>query len=308
MAGMSNPSIPPHSQELITDNEVSFLNLVEVISENIRLLVIGPVIAGFIAFIYSFTIEPTFTSKTTLVPPGQNVSGGATALLGQLGGLGNLLGGDVIGGKTPTAQYIAYLESNTLVDQLVEQFKLIDHYKAKNQEQARQALIGSSQIMSDKKSGLISIQVTDKDPVYAANLANGYVGALSQMLGKMALQEAKYRRNLLEQQINEATEKSYRSPLVREAIIQSIVREYETALLDQKKDRPYIQQVDLAEVSKPRYKPKRFILIAISAIATCFILLFYVFVRNIYLHAQENLETKSQLQKILNNLRGQLPW
>jgi uncharacterized protein involved in exopolysaccharide biosynthesis len=303
----SSPSQLPH--DLISnDDEVSFLNLLEVIAVNMRLLVVGPIIAGLIAFIYSFTITPTFTSKTTLIPPGQNISGGAAALLGQLGGLGNLLGGDAVGGKTPTAQYIAYLESNILLDKLVEQFNLVDHYKAKNQEQARQALMGSSQIVSDKKSGLISIQVTDKDPMYAANLANAYVGALSQMLGNMALQEAKYRRNLLEQQINEATEKSYRSPFVREAIIQSIVREYETALLDQKKDRPYIQQVDIAEVSKPRYKPKRFTLVAISAIATCFILLFFVFVRNAYLHAEENLETKLQLQRIFNNFRSQLPW
>ena len=305
---MVNPSPVNHAPEYAGDeDEISFLDLFGVIAENLRLLIIGPMVAGLIGLGVAFWMTPIFTAKTTIIPPGQNTSGGAAALLGQLGGLGALAGG-AAGIKTPTDQYIAYLESNTLRDQLIEQFKLMERYKAKYHEQARQALKGASKITVDKKSGLISIEVSDKDPQFAANLTNAYVSALSQMLGKMALEDAKSRRQLLEQQINEATEKSYRSPLVREAIIQAVVREYETAILDQKKDRPYIQQVDVAEVPELKSQPKRAKIAIVVALATGFCLLLFVFVRKAFRNAEEDPETKGRMQIIFTSLRKQLPW
>ncbi len=302
---MSDPSIPSRSQDLITDEEISLLDVLGVIVENLRLLIIGPILAGLLGLAIAFWMTPIFTAKTTIIPPGQNNNSGAAALLGQLSGLGALTGG--AGGiKTPADQYIAYLESNTLCDQLIEQFKLMERYHAKYLEQARQTLKGSSKITSDKKSGLISIEVSDKDPQFAANLANAYVGALSQMLGNMALEEAKSRRQLLEQQINDATEKSYRSPLVREAIIQSVIREYETAILDQKKDRPYIQQVDIAEVPELKTKPKRLQIAIYTTLATGFSLLLFVFARNAVRIAVGQSTTRRQFKNILTNLRQQL--
>jgi uncharacterized protein involved in exopolysaccharide biosynthesis len=305
---MVNPPPVNHSPEYESDDdEISLLDLLGVIAENLRLLIIGPIVAGLIGLGVAFWMTPIFTAKTTIIPPGQNTSGGAAALLGQLGGLGALAGG-AAGIKTPTDQYIAYLESNTLRDQLIEQFKLAKHYKAKYQEEARKDLKENSKITADKKSGLITIEVSDQDPQLAANLANAYVSALSTMLGKMALEDAKSRRQLLEQQINEATEKSYRSPLVREAIIQAVVREYETAILDQKKDRPYIQQVDVGEVPELKSKPKRTLIAIVVALVTGFALLLFVFVRKAFRNTEEDPETKRRMQIILTSLRKQLPW
>ena len=305
---MSNVPLSQQSSETINDvDEISLLDLLGVIAENLRLLIIGPIVAGLIGLGVAFWVTPIFTAKTTIIPPGQNSGGGAAALLGQLGGFGALAGG-AAGIRTPTDQYIAYLESNTLRDQLIEQFKLMERYKVKYHEEARQALKGASKITADKKSGLIAIEVSDRDPKFAANLANAYVGALSQMLGKMALEDAKSRRQLLEQQINEATEKSYRSPLVREAIIQAVVREYETAILDQKKDRPYIQQVDVAEVPELKSKPKRSQIAVIVALATGFGLLIFVFIRNGFRKAEEDPGTKILIKNILVALRRQLRW
>jgi uncharacterized protein involved in exopolysaccharide biosynthesis len=305
---MVNPPPVNHSPEFEgDDDEISLLDLLGVIAENLRLLIIGPIVAGLIGLGVAFWMTPIFTAKTTIIPPGQNNNSGAAALLGQLGGLGALAGG-AVGIKAPTDQYIAYLESNTLSDQLIEQFKLMERYEARYHEEARQLLKKYSKITSDKKTGLISIEVLDKDPQFAANLANAHVSALSQMLGKMALEEAKSRRQLLEQQINEATEKSYRSPFVREAIIQAVVREYETAILDQKKDRPYIQQVDVAVVPELKSKPKRALIAIAVALATGFCLILFIFVRKAFRNAENDPHTKGRMQIILISLRKQLPW
>jgi uncharacterized protein involved in exopolysaccharide biosynthesis len=292
---------------LENDEEVSLFDLLAVVTENLRLLIIGPIVAGLIGLAYAFTITPIFTAKTTIIPPGQNTGGGAAALLGQLGGLGALAGGSV-GIKTPTDQYIAYLYSNTLQDRLIEQFKLMERYKVKYHEQARESLKRASKITADTKSGLIAIEVSDEDPEFSAKLANAYVSALSQMLGKMALEDAQSRRDLLEQQINQATEKSYRSPFVREAIIQAVVREYETAILDQQKNRPYIQQVDVAEIPELKSGPKRALIAVITAVATGFLLLLFVFIRSALRNAKQDPETNDRIRSISIAFKKQLPW
>ena len=306
MVVMSSSPPSQQPQDVISeDDEISLLDLLGVIAENLRLLIIGPIVAVLIGLAYAHTLTPIFTAKTTIIPPGQSSSGGAAALLSQLGGLAP---GGIGGIRAQTDEYTAFLVSSTLSDQLIEQFKLMEYYKAKYYEQARQTLTANSNITANKKSNLITIEVSDQDPQFATNLANAYVAALSQMLGKMALEDAKHRRQLLEQQINEATEKSYRSPMVREAIILSVVREYETALLDQKKDRPFIQQVDKATVPNLKSKPKRAQMAIMTALITGFGLLLFVFIRYAYRNAKESPRTKVRVQNIFAALRQQLPW
>jgi len=295
-----------NQNQLIEEDEISLLDLLTVVVENLKLLVVGPLVAGLLALGISFLITPTFTAKTTVIPPGQGSGGGgAAALLGQLGGLGGLVGG-AAGIKTPTDQYLAYLESNTLRDELIEKFKLRERYEAKYQQDARNGLKNNVKATADKKSGLIQIEVDDKDPKFAADLANAYVEALSHMIGQLALKEAKVKRELLEHQITEATQKSYQSPFVREAIIQSLVREYETARLDERKDNPFLAQVDVAEVPELKAKPKKALIAAVTTLATGFLLLLFVFIRNALRNAEQDPESKQKLSGLKKLFKKQL--
>lgn len=287
------------------DDEISLLDLLTVIVENLKLLIIGPLVAGILALGISFLIAPTFTAKTTMIPPGQSNGGGTAALLGQLGGLGALAGG-AAGIKTPTDQYLAYLESNTLRDELIEKFKLRERYEAKYQQDARMILKANVKTTADKKSGLITIEVDDKDPQFAANLANAYVGALSHMIGELALKEAKVKRELLEKQITEATQKSYQSPMVREAVIQSLIREYESARLDERKDNPFLAQVDVAEVPELKAKPKKALIAVVTTLATGFLLLLFVFIRNALRNAEQDPESKEKLSGLKQVFKNQM--
>jgi len=294
-----------NQNQLIEEDEISLLDLLTVVVENLKLLVVGPLVAGLLALGISFLITPTFTAKTTVIPPGQSSGGGAAALLGQLGGLGGLVGG-AAGIKTPTDQYLAYLESNTLRDELIEKFKLRERYEAKYQQDARNGLKNNVKATADKKSGLIQIEVDDKDPKFAADLANAYVEALSHMIGQLALKEAKVKRELLEHQITEATQKSYQSPFVREAIIQSLVREYETARLDERKDNPFLAQVDVAEVPELKAKPKKALIAVVTTLATGFLLLLFVFIRNALRNAEHDPESKEKLSGLKKLFKKQL--
>ncbi len=287
------------------DDEISLLDLLTVIVENLKLLILGPLAAGILALGISFFITPTFTAKTTMIPPGQSNGGGAAALLGQLGGLGALAGG-AAGIKTPTDQYLAYLESNTLRDELIEKFKLRERYEAKYQQDARNTLKAVTKATADKKSGLITIEVDDKDPKFAAELANAYVQALSHMIGELALKEAKVKRELLERQITEAIQKSYQSPMVREAVIQSLIREYESARLDERKDNPFLAQVDVAEVPEVKDKPKKSLIAVTVTLAVGCLLLIFVFVRSALSNIDQDSVSRQKLLNLKKLFRKQL--
>jgi capsule polysaccharide export protein KpsE/RkpR len=58
-------------------------------------------------------------------------------------------------------------------------------------------------VKADKKSGLISVEVDDKDPKFAADLANAYTTEVTKLLGRLAVSEAQQRRVFFEQQLKE---------------------------------------------------------------------------------------------------------
>jgi uncharacterized protein involved in exopolysaccharide biosynthesis len=53
---------------------ISLLDLLQVAADNLRLLVLGPLVAGLLALGYRFTITPTSTATTKFLPPKQQQS------------------------------------------------------------------------------------------------------------------------------------------------------------------------------------------------------------------------------------------
>lgn len=185
------------------DDEISLLDLLQTIVDNLRLLVLGPLAVGLAALGISFAIPPTYTAKTQFLPPQQQQSA-AASMLASLGSLGGLAGA-AAGLKNPADQYIAYMKSNALKDALIDRFKLMDRYEAKMREDARKDLEERVRSASGK-DGLMSVEVDDKDPQFAADLANAHVEELQKLLGRLAVTEAQQRRLFFEKQLLKAKE------------------------------------------------------------------------------------------------------
>jgi tyrosine-protein kinase Etk/Wzc len=190
------------------DDEISLLDLLQTIVDNLRLLVLGPLAVGLAALGISFLIPPTYTAKTQFLPPQQQQSAAASMLasLGSLGGLAGAVGGI----KNPADQFLAYMKSVTIQDTLIERFKLQERYKAKTKAETRLELTKNVRAVSGK-DGLISVEVDDSDPKSAADLANAHVEELGKLLGRLATTEAQQRRLFFEKQITQAKEKLIRS-------------------------------------------------------------------------------------------------
>ena len=192
------------SQAMEDEDEISLLDLLQTIVDNLRLLILGPLVVGLAALGISFTVPPTFTATVKFLPPQQQQSA-AASMLASLGGLGGLAGA-AAGLKNPADQYLAFMKSNSVQDVLIERFKLDERYQAKFKEDARLALTGNTRASSGK-DGLITVQIDDKDPKFAAELANAHVEELQKLLARLAVTEAQQRRAFFEKQLSQVKEK-----------------------------------------------------------------------------------------------------
>ncbi len=166
--------------EAYDDEEgVDLLDLVLPLLQHWKLLVIMPLLAGLAALGITYLIKPTFTARTVFLPPQQQQSAAASAIA-SLGALSSLVGG-AAGIKSPAEQYIALLQSTTVADRLIDEFKLMQVYEADYRFDARKALANNVRISLGKKDGLITVEVDDIDPPRSAEMANRHVDELRRL-------------------------------------------------------------------------------------------------------------------------------
>jgi len=355
------------------DDEISLLELAIALGEEKKTLFAVPAFTTAVAIVVSLIMTPVFTAKTLMMPPQQQQSSAASALA-SLGALAGLAGG-AAGVKSPDEMYIAFMESESLQNSVIKKMNLQTRYESKTLVDTRAALKGAVKITSDKKSGLISIEATDKDPVFAAQLANIYIDELHNLLGRLAVTDAQQRRVFYEDQIKktqtefanaearfrQSNEKSgmqvtsilaetgiranaemrgqiaakevqlqamsrfetaqnpdvqrlsseisalrqqlaklesgsgnagsavtpkqqeavqaYRDIKVQEAMLEVLIKQYELARVDEAKEGPLVQQVGPATPPERRSKPKRTLIVLVSALGGLFLGVLAAFVR-----------------------------
>lgn len=199
-----NETVTPKKNSVPARNEVSLLDLLQIVADNVKLLTVGPLAVGVTALAISFAIPPTYTAATKFLPPQQQQSM-AAGMLSSLGALGGLAGA-AAGLKNPADQYVAYLKSENVQDALIERFKLLERYDEKYKVDARKELSKNARI-SAGKDGLITVEVDDKDAQVSAELANAHVEELRRLLGQLAVTEAQQRRLFFEKQLNQTQDK-----------------------------------------------------------------------------------------------------
>lgn len=196
------------------DDGMDLFELLSLLARHWKLLVAGSLLAGFAALGITYLIPPTFTATTTFLPPQQQQSAAASALA-SLGPLAGLAG--VAGVRTPADQYVALMQSVTVSDRLIEQFKLMQEYDVDYRMEARKALAKNVRIAVGKKDGLITVEVDDKSPQRAAQIANSYVDELRRMTGSIAITEAQQRRLFFERQLVQTRDKLTAAQLALQA-------------------------------------------------------------------------------------------
>ena len=162
---------------------------------------------GAVASVLIAVLVPSqFASTTRLMPPdsaqGQGLAMFAAAA-GRLGGNLASIGNELLGLKTSDELFAGVLLSRTVQDDLITKFDLRKVYRQRRWADARKELTHNTDIGIDRKSGILTIQVTDNDPRRASAMAQEYVAQLNYVVTELNTSSAHRERVFLEERLTE---------------------------------------------------------------------------------------------------------
>jgi len=189
-----------------SEKEINLLRYLIILMKRKKIVIWGTVTSGVVMIVISLLLPKIYRAEARILPPQQSSSMASGQLLGQLTGSSGLSGLLGLGATDQNDLYVGMLKSRTVLDYLVDSFRLIDVYSAKNKGKAREALLNNVQIVSDPKSNIVVIAVEDRDPQRAASLANGFVDGLKRLTKGLAITAASQRRLFFEDQLRETKE------------------------------------------------------------------------------------------------------
>ncbi len=204
---MNERVMDPNEAAEIEEDEgpsVSLAELLAWLGEGKRLIGIVTLAFAIAALITALVLPPVYTARVALLPPGSQQQSGSAAALAALGSLGGLAGG--LASKTPDELYVSLLKSDSVVRELDQRFNLKKRYEVKTNEALRKVFPKYIRVSSDKKSGVIQVEVDDEEPKFAADMANALPEELAKLLSRLAVTEAQQRRLFYEQQLKDTKE------------------------------------------------------------------------------------------------------
>jgi len=208
------------------EEEVSLLDYWKVIRKRKMRILLGTFLCTLLGILSCFVMPKKYEALATIMPPSQTGGGGGLAALASqassIPGVGDMLSGLGGAGAQKSAQLVNFLKSRTLTEQVIHQLNLMPILFKKKWDPQTQSFkagwLGGIPTLEDgvkamqkkivkvsdeKKTGLIKIQVTMKDPVMAAAVANRMLVELQDFIEKNSLTVAKRNRIFIEEQLRE---------------------------------------------------------------------------------------------------------
>ncbi|HET8888977.1 MAG TPA: Wzz/FepE/Etk N-terminal domain-containing protein [Candidatus Angelobacter sp.] len=164
------------------------------------------------SIVLAFVIPAHYKSSVRFVPAENSSSNGSGGSM--MGLLSKAIGGSdnssmgfgldaasLLGAKTPGAFYVEVLKSRSVQDRLINRFDLRARYRKATYFEARKKLTSFTDIEEDKKSGVITLTVTDYEPKIAAQIANAYIEELNRLAVDLNTSSAHRERQFLEERL-----------------------------------------------------------------------------------------------------------
>jgi tyrosine-protein kinase Etk/Wzc len=185
-----------------SSNDISLVDLLIVLGRRKKFLAVSTLAVFAVALIVTLLIPKRYTATITVLPPqqGSSLSSALLSQVGNLGALGSLAGGS-LGLKNPADMTVALLKSRSVEDAMIQRFDLMKLYREKRLSDARKSLENHTSIDSNIKDGLIRIEIEDRDPKRASDMANAYVDEYQKFSQHLAIGEAGQRRLFFEHQL-----------------------------------------------------------------------------------------------------------
>jgi uncharacterized protein involved in exopolysaccharide biosynthesis len=284
------PPYPPYPVEMyLEEDEISLLDYWRVMMKRKRMILafIFVVTAGSI--IISLLMPNIYRSEVVLAPVEEKESSsGVGALLGQFSGLASMAGISLGGGNYEVN--LAVLKSRSFIKKIVEENDLMpllfpDEWDARKKTWIERdpekqptlwdayRLVNKILIVStDKESNLTRVAMERKDPNQAASWLRLFIETLDKHLKDQAIKEAEANISYLNEQIEE-------SPLLemRQALYGVIAEQTRQIMLAKAQQYFAFKIIDPPEPPDRKYKPKRSMIVILSAFVAAFMAIFLAF-------------------------------
>ena len=181
----------------------AFLEAMSVLLLWKNFIIVNVFIIAAIVTAITFLMPKWYKAEASILPPKErdlfgSLGGSASTLLRGLTGRG-------MGQNQNTYNYFAILKSRTAMEAVVRKFDLVNVYEISDSsmEKAVKALNGNTsfEIQDDDN---ITIDVLDKDPQRAADMANYFVDLLNTMSIDLSTREARNNREFIEKRVEAA--------------------------------------------------------------------------------------------------------
>jgi uncharacterized protein involved in exopolysaccharide biosynthesis len=172
--------------------------------ESRRLLYKALLCALVVGTTIAFLLPKRYESTVSIMPPDSLGSNGMmmAALAGkaspELAGIASSL----LGTKSTSALFVGLLHSRTVADHIVDKFNLQSVYWERYKRDARKTLDRRTDVTDDRKSGIITITVSDRDPQRAHGIAQAYVEELNKLVAQVSTSSARRERIFIEQRLS----------------------------------------------------------------------------------------------------------
>lgn len=327
------------------DDEISLIDLFAVLWQRkvMIIAITGIAIIGVLIFsILSLKLPPEksfLPNKYTpqaqmLINDSSSSSGGLSAALSSsgLGSLASLAGVNVSGGSSYSALASYFVGSNSLLDQVIQKFNLIERYKIEKHPiaESRKALKEVLHSSFDEDTGVFTVNFTDIDPVFARDVVNYVVGLLEERFFELGIDKNKLTQKNLEENIKSSYDQilSLQTQIhelemsvtnvynpsstpsimmdtslikmelkVQEEIYAQLKAQYEMLKVTMASEQPVFQILEYAEVPDQKSKPSRGMLCIIVTFAAFFVSVFLAFLLNALENIKNDPEAMAKLKK-----------
>jgi uncharacterized protein involved in exopolysaccharide biosynthesis len=196
-------SSPPTAESNADSPGVDMLGAMELLWERRRWLFRVAAWGLVISTVVALLIPNHYESSVSIMPPdSMNNSGTMLAALATKASPElAAMAGSLLGTKGSGALFVELFRSRSVQDRVVDRLNLQTVYRGRYKEDARKTLNERTSVSEDRKSGVLSLSVTDKNPQRAHDIAQAYVEELNRLVSQVSTSSARRERIFIEQRL-----------------------------------------------------------------------------------------------------------
>lgn len=223
MSSTESTPVSARLESVSQEGEKAWWDLLGALYRWRRFIIAVTAVVAVASVVIALLLPNWFKASSRLLLPASSSGGLASALLGDISSAAQSLLG---GGGGDYVRYMAILTSRAVMDDVIREFDLVTVYEMEDEEfpvdETREDLEDNVEFVVDQEYDFFSVEVQDKDPQRAADMANYFVAKLEEINNQLSRQSAGNFRAYVEHRYNLAH-------LERQAMLDSLAafqREY----------------------------------------------------------------------------------